>query len=565
MKKLIFCITVLLIINLLFAESVIKNSRVDTLETINSFSHLGDFHTINYVGDYEYILDYLDNLYLGGQSQLNDHMGCSLFSGFGDSQNIFFGRNFDNPQQDVLVGKYNAPDCYESIAVNRLADMGLPLGTNFTNLTQQQELLLLRAPYFAADGINEMGLAVGIAYVDVVPVQVDPNKESIWLTRWVREILDHAASVDEAIQITNSYNILDNFYGQNTLCHHMLITDSSGSSVILEYHDGAFEAINPEVDWQVLTNTHIYNHTLQQLFNLCYRYELLYNALEDQNGVIYDWENGMDILELPTWGNMSNGTQWSNLFDLNENFMYLSLYRDFDNIARVDIENFEFLNFGEFFLDDLVMQDENGNGIIEPGEWVYFVSFISVDFNSTGVMGQLSCEEPEIEITCGSYDFGDILPEQTASNVTQPFSFNVSENISNQQIFIIINLSTDYGYEFEMIIPFYIDGVNCDENMIESNVINFHNYPNPFNPSGAGRSPTISFSIPEESIIDLSVYNMKGQKVKTLTNAQYEMGTYSLVWNGEDDSGKSVSSGIYLYRLNVNGKTEAVKKCLLLK
>jgi len=559
MKKLIFCITVLLAINHLSADSVIENSRVDTLETINSFSHLGDFHTINYVGDYEYILDYLDNLYLGGQSQLCNEMGCSLFSGIGDPDNIFFGRNFDNPQQDVLVGKYASPDCYESIAVNRLADMGLPLGTNFSNLNPQQELLLLRAPYFAADGINEMGLAVGIAYVDVVPVQVDPNKDSIFITRWVREILDHAANVEEAIQITNSYNVLDNMFGQNTLCHHLLVADSSGNSVILEYHDGAFEAIYPDVDWQVLTNTHIYNHTLQQLFNLCYRYELLYSALEEQNGEIVNWRNGLDILELPTWGNLSNGTQWSNLFDLNENVMYLSLYRDFDNIVRVDIESFEFLNFGEFYLDDLVVQDENGNGLIEPGEMVYFVSFLSADFLSTGVICELSCDDPGIEIISGNFDFGVLLPEQTASNATQPFSFNVSENINNQQILFIMQLTTDYEYEYEITIPFEISGVSSDDVLVEANSIDLHNYPNPFNPS-----TTISFDLTAKDAKNakLEIYNLRGQKIR-----QYPVlnNQSSIIWNSDDESGKAVSSGVYLCKLKVNGKTKAVKKCLLLK
>ncbi|MEA2096852.1 MAG: FlgD immunoglobulin-like domain containing protein [Candidatus Cloacimonadota bacterium] len=46
---------------------------------------------------------------------------------------------------------------------------------------------------------------------------------------------------------------------------------------------------------------------------------------------------------------------------------------------------------------------------------------------------------------------------------------------------------------------------------------------------------------------------------------QITAGEHSIVWNGKDESGKSVSSGIYLYKLNVNGKTEVVKKCLLLK
>ncbi len=86
------------------------------------------------------------------------------------------------------------------------------------------------------------------------------------------------------------------------------------------------------------------------------------------------------------------------------------------------------------------------------------------------------------------------------------------------------------------------------------------NYPNPFNPT-----TTIEFSVESDSNIELIIYNIKGQKIKTATQKQYEKGIHSIIWDGDDKFGKSVSSGIYLYELNVNGKTEAVKKCLLLK
>jgi len=85
------------------------------------------------------------------------------------------------------------------------------------------------------------------------------------------------------------------------------------------------------------------------------------------------------------------------------------------------------------------------------------------------------------------------------------------------------------------------------------------NYPNPFNPTTA-----ISFSIPEESKIDLSVYNIKGQKVRTLTNNNFEKGNHSIVWNGRDDNDNRVSSGLYFYKLS-SGKSSAMKKMLLLK
>ena len=86
------------------------------------------------------------------------------------------------------------------------------------------------------------------------------------------------------------------------------------------------------------------------------------------------------------------------------------------------------------------------------------------------------------------------------------------------------------------------------------------NYPNPFNPE-----TNIVFNILEESKVELVIYNIKGQKIRSLLNDQITSGEHSIIWNGEDDSGKKVSSGVYLYKLQVNGKTEAVKKCLLLK
>ena len=91
-------------------------------------------------------------------------------------------------------------------------------------------------------------------------------------------------------------------------------------------------------------------------------------------------------------------------------------------------------------------------------------------------------------------------------------------------------------------------------------IVTLKNIPNPFNPS-----TIITFSIPKNSNVELSIYNIKGQELKTLANNEFKKGDHSVIWNGEDTSGKKVGSGVYLYKLNVNGKTEAVKKCLLLK
>ena len=107
---------------------------------------------------------------------------------------------------------------------------------------------------------------------------------------------------------------------------------------------------------------------------------------------------------------------------------------------------------------------------------------------------------------------------------------------------------------------YYDQGTEIDNYELQIFNFKFNNYPNPFNPT-----TTINFSIQNDSKIELTIYNIRGQKVKQLVSNQLSAGQHSVVWNGVDDKSKPVSSGVYLYKLNVNGKTEAVEKCLLLK
>ncbi|MEA1973216.1 MAG: FlgD immunoglobulin-like domain containing protein, partial [Candidatus Cloacimonadota bacterium] len=86
------------------------------------------------------------------------------------------------------------------------------------------------------------------------------------------------------------------------------------------------------------------------------------------------------------------------------------------------------------------------------------------------------------------------------------------------------------------------------------------NYPNPFNPI-----TTIKYYLPKDDFVNISIYNIKGQKVKTLINENMRSGNHKVEWHGKDENGKSVSSGVYFYHLNVDGKNKSIKKCLLLK
>lgn len=104
--------------------------------------------------------------------------------------------------------------------------------------------------------------------------------------------------------------------------------------------------------------------------------------------------------------------------------------------------------------------------------------------------------------------------------------------------------------------------VGLDEHEVpyhSSQIFNLSNYPNPFNPT-----TIIEFSIQNNINVELSIFNIKGQKVKTLINEQMQKGKHSIVWSGLDSNNKPVSSGIYLYKIKA-GNQETVKRMLLLK
>lgn len=85
------------------------------------------------------------------------------------------------------------------------------------------------------------------------------------------------------------------------------------------------------------------------------------------------------------------------------------------------------------------------------------------------------------------------------------------------------------------------------------------NYPNPFNPE-----TTISFSVKDAGPVNIEIYNVKGQLVKKLVNDVRAAGEHTVVWNGMDNNGRSVSSGIYYFKMNT-GKYSSTKKMIMMK
>jgi len=85
------------------------------------------------------------------------------------------------------------------------------------------------------------------------------------------------------------------------------------------------------------------------------------------------------------------------------------------------------------------------------------------------------------------------------------------------------------------------------------------NYPNPFNPE-----TILSFSLGAEGFVSIDIYNVRGQKVRSLVSGVFDAGEHSVVWNGDDSAGRAVGSGVYFYRM-ISGDYSGVKKMLLVK
>jgi hypothetical protein len=115
--------------------------------------------------------------------------------------------------------------------------------------------------------------------------------------------------------------------------------------------------------------------------------------------------------------------------------------------------------------------------------------------------------------------------------------------------------------EAKLLIDYESGHTDVEEDETASHIEGFElsqNYPNPFNPE-----TQVSFSLPEEAKVSLAVYNVSGQKVRTLLDSGLPAGSYTVTWDGKDNQGISVASGVYFCRLQAGEKVSTKKMTLV--
>jgi hypothetical protein len=259
---------------------------------------------------------------------------------------------------------------------------------------------------------------------------------------------------------------------------------------------------------------------------------------------------------------------------------------DYDN----DVFELERDSFGEFY-----MIDDNNFIIVDGDEETYTTDIISYQLDGTINWEQhlenasyQSCtvDSNLIAITCSEEPIINSFTENSLTLIDADTGI-----LANDEPMIFCNASVDpvpdnqilFTDSNEILINWldYRGGVNrCsgiysqkldlqtvsnDGDDIQSNVNSLEqNYPNPF--INNGRTETnIKFNLESDAHARVEIFNVKGQKVKTLTDTKMKAGMHQVKWDGRNHQNKNVSSGVYLYKLSVDGEDVKTNKCLLMK
>jgi hypothetical protein len=294
----------------------------DEIATLSSLEKIDDYplYTMRFHGTYD---QYRDR----ASTPAKPEWACSLFAAMGDAEDMVYGRNFDWEYSPALLLFTDPPDGYASVS---MVDIGYLVEEDqvksLTELPLTDREALLVAPFWPFDGMNEYGLVVGMAAVPESRMPDDPDKETIDSLAIIREMLDHARNVDEAVVIIESYNIA---WGGGPALHY-LIADASGRAVLVEFYQGKMTVIPHETPYHLATN-HL--RVTASGHGGCWRYATLDDRLTETAGCLAPQE-AVDLLEDVA----QEGTQWSIVYGFSTGDARVAMGREYDTVHTLHLD-----------------------------------------------------------------------------------------------------------------------------------------------------------------------------------------------------------------------------------
>jgi hypothetical protein len=294
----------------------------DEVTTLGSLEKIDDYplYTMRFHGAYD---QYEDR----AGAPTEPEWSCSLFAAMGNADDMIYGRNFDWQYSPALLLFTDPPDGYASVS---MVDIGYLVEEDqvksLAELPLAEREPLLVAPFWPFDGMNEHGLVVGMAAVSASEMPHDPGNETIGSLAIIREMLDHAHDVNEAVAIMGSYNIA--WSGGPPL--HYLIADASGRAVLVEFHEGEMVIIPKETPYHLATN-HL--RTAAAGDGGCWRYAMLDRRLTETEGRLSPQE-AIDLLESVA----QESTQWSIVYGFGTGDVHAVMGCEYDTVHTLHLE-----------------------------------------------------------------------------------------------------------------------------------------------------------------------------------------------------------------------------------
>lgn len=260
-------------------------------------------------------------------------LGCSTFNAVTPEGEAIFGRNFDLSYSPALMVRTEPKDAYASLSMVNMGFLGYGEGKMPDSLLSS--FILLAAPYAPLDGVNEKGVSIGVLLIPSEPTAQQTGRTPISTTAAVRLVLDHAASVDEAIALLEEYDM----HASAGSSYHFQIADAQGHSAVVEYEGDVMSVIRADTPYQACTNflqtPAYYGQGKGQE-----RYDVLVETLNEKDGVL-TWQEGMDLLRAVNQPfedvESDSDTQWSVLYNNQTREAAVSVGRDYENLYHTSL------------------------------------------------------------------------------------------------------------------------------------------------------------------------------------------------------------------------------------
>lgn len=347
-KRIIISVAVVFAVIIIAALGIFQG-EVRTLLSVKEKGDTG-IYEVNYAADYK-----LDELLQSGGASTEEelvqyiiktmlkglpievpyeipNLACSTFYAQTPENGYIFGRNLDNQTTDLAVVRTSPKGAYSSVSVVNLSFLGY--NETFTPNKLQNRINTLATAFFPLDGVNEMGLAVGVLQLQAPATAQQSDKPDVGTTLAIRAMLDKCADVDEALALLRSVDMFAAAKG----CYHFQIADAKGNSVVVSYVNNEIVVTEKENGFIAATNFYLHEVPFEYEKQGLDRYEILEKKLTETNSVLTAQE-GMNLLEAaritgtdPDEKGRVYSTQWSSIYDLTNPSLSLCSDMDYDNM-----------------------------------------------------------------------------------------------------------------------------------------------------------------------------------------------------------------------------------------